>query len=63
MNERAIAFGPEQSLLGVLSLPPDQVSAPPAVILLNAGLLHRVGPNRLYVDIARRVGDLGYPSP
>ncbi len=62
MNERTIAFGPEQSLLGILSLPSNQASNPPAVILLNAGLLHRVGPNRLYVDIARRLGDLGYPS-
>ena len=62
MNERTVTFGPEQSLLGILSLPPNQASDPPAIILLNAGLLHRVGPNRLYVDIARRLSDLGYPG-
>ena len=32
----------------------------PAIILLNAGLLHRVGPNRLYVKIARNLAAMGF---
>lgn len=31
----------------------------PAVILLNSGLLHRVGPNRFYVKMARRLAAMG----
>lgn len=31
----------------------------PAVILLNAGILHHVGPNRAFVRIARRLAALG----
>jgi alpha-beta hydrolase superfamily lysophospholipase len=33
----------------------------PAVILMNAGSIHRVGPNRSFVRMARRWADLGYP--
>jgi pimeloyl-ACP methyl ester carboxylesterase len=32
-----------------------------AILLLNAGLVHRVGPNRLYVTLARRLAEMGYP--
>jgi pimeloyl-ACP methyl ester carboxylesterase len=32
-----------------------------AVILLNSGLQHRVGPFRLYVQLARRLASLGFP--
>jgi pimeloyl-ACP methyl ester carboxylesterase len=62
MNERVVYFGPERNLLGVLTLPAEPRPGAPAVILLNAGLLHRVGPNRLSVDIARRLAARGYPS-
>ncbi len=30
------------------------------VILLNSGLLHRVGPSRLYVTLSRRLAELGF---
>lgn len=62
MNERVVYFGPERNLLGVLTLPANERPGAPAVVLLNAGLLHRVGPNRLSVDIARRLAARGYPS-
>lgn len=32
------------------------------VILLNSGLLHRVGPSRLYVHLGRRLAELGFVS-
>jgi len=32
----------------------------PAIIILNAGLLHRVGPNRLHVKIARKLANVGF---
>ncbi len=59
MNERALYFGPDHGLLGIYTTP--EIVAGPGVILLNAGLLHRVGPNRLHVDLARHLGSLGYP--
>ncbi|MBC7690581.1 MAG: alpha/beta fold hydrolase [Methylotenera sp.] len=61
--ERAYLFGNEKSLLGILTEP--LVSAPaeplPTLLLLNAGLLHRVGPFRMHVDLARRLAKLGFP--
>ena len=46
----------------MLTLPDEPLPGAPAVIILNAGLLHRVGPNRLSVEIARRLAAQGYPS-
>lgn len=61
MNEVALRFGQSGSLVGILTDPPSPKpdQATPAVILLNAGLVHRVGPNRLYVEAARRLSALG----
>lgn len=61
MKERAVVFGSRRSLVGVLSDPePSGPGGLPAVVLLNAGLLHHVGPNRLYVKLARRLCAAGY---
>jgi hypothetical protein len=59
MNEEAVLIG--GSLVGILSRPPAGVDpAMPGVLLLNAGRIHRVGPNRLYVAIARRLAAMGF---
>ncbi len=62
MKERALLLGKSQSLVGILTKPPVEQSGKkfPAVILLNAGILHRVGPYRLYVKIARDLASLGF---
>ena len=56
-------FGEAKSLVGVVSEPD---SAPettrPGVILLNAGVLHRVGPNRVHVRLARSLAEAGFLS-
>jgi alpha-beta hydrolase superfamily lysophospholipase len=47
-------------LFGILSTP---VTPPPTrrgLLLLNAGAVHHVGPNRLYVSLARRWAALGH---
>ncbi len=62
MKERPIYFGPDNSLLGILTLPESGMAGYPTVLFLNAGLLHRVGPNRLYVDTARRLASSGVAS-
>ena len=62
MSEEIITFGKTRTLVGILHKP--EASAPradlPAVLLFNAGLLHRVGPNRLYVKIARQLERSGF---
>lgn len=60
MREQPIYFGPNNALLGILTTPTTPRSDSPTVILLNAGLLTRVGPNRLYVELARSLAASGY---
>jgi len=60
MKEDAIQFGASKSLVGVVSDPADNGSSRPAVILLNSGIIHRIGPNRLYVTLARRLARAGF---
>ncbi|REJ74439.1 MAG: alpha/beta fold hydrolase [Planctomycetota bacterium] len=61
MKEECVQFGTAGSI-GIVTTPEDFAADAqhPAVILLNAGLVHRVGPNRLYVKCARRLAELGY---
>jgi len=61
VKERHVWFGARKSLSGVLTEPVSHAAGRPAVLLLNAGLLHRVGPNRLYVALARRLAAAGMP--
>jgi len=62
LRERTLLFGDGKSLVGIITEPPpsDEVLARPAVILLNAGLLHRIGPNRVHVRLARRLAEAGF---
>jgi hypothetical protein len=64
LNERICKFGPDQALLGILTEPePAALKADlPDVILLNAGLLHHVGQNRLNVLLARQLSRSGYAT-
>jgi hypothetical protein len=64
MTEEPMVFGPGGALIGVACRPPAGRFDPsrPALILLNAGLVHRVGPHRLYVETARRLAEQGFVS-
>jgi dienelactone hydrolase len=60
VKERAVTFGPDSCLVGILS-EPDKVSAElPAILLFNVGLNHHVGPHRLNVELARSLAERGY---
>lgn len=60
MIERAFCFGEHRHLVGVLTEPTGlSVPTRTAAILVNAGLVHRVGPQRLHVKLARRIAELG----
>ena len=61
MREQAFRFGRARHLVGIAGLPASQANAV-GVIVLNAGLVHRVGPFRLHVDLTRRLNALGYPT-
>ena len=64
MREEAVLFGKGGSLVGVVTDPEtsegrgDHV----AVILLNSGFLHHVGPGAIYVKIARLMARQGFTS-
>ena len=61
MKEKALLFGKFKTLVGVLTEPDLSADGDlPAVILSNAGLIHRIGPNRIYVKLARHLAARGY---
>lgn len=63
MKETICQFGNGSGLVGILTQPSDaSKSNGPVVVLLSAGLLHRVGPFRLYISLARKLADAGVSS-
>ncbi|PYU21131.1 MAG: hypothetical protein DMG32_21295 [Acidobacteria bacterium] len=62
MKEQAVLFGKDRSLVGVVTDPPEKKRGMdlPAVIFLNSGIVHRVGPNRIYVKMARHLSTMGF---
>ncbi len=63
LSEQPAKFGPERSLIGVLGRGRSRLDpSRPAVVFLNAGSLHSVGPHRLNVDLARHLSSHGFPT-
>lgn len=63
MKEASLAFGPGGGLVGTLTLPSAGISpAGIGQVLFNAGVVHRVGPHRLNVQLARRLAAHGIPT-
>lgn len=60
MTEDVMCFGAQRQLVGILHAPARPRPELPTVVMLNAGILHRVGPNRLYVTVARELAELGF---
>jgi len=59
--EEPIDVDAHAGLFGIMTRPVG-VSSDTAFIFINSGLLHRVGPLRLYVDIARQMAEHGFAS-
>jgi pimeloyl-ACP methyl ester carboxylesterase len=61
MREQAIVFGAQRHLVGVVTWP-NAASGPTArgAVMSNVGTHHRVGPFRLYVDLARQLAAEGF---
>jgi alpha-beta hydrolase superfamily lysophospholipase len=62
VRERVVRFGLTSGLAGILSTPRRPRHGTPYIVLVNAGIVHRVGPNRLYVDIARALSAIGFSA-
>ena len=64
MREKIVLFGKERSLVGIITDPPktEKDDNLPAIIFLNSGIIHRVGPNRFTVKMARDLADMGFVS-
>lgn len=60
--EREVRFGDQDRLVGFLTEPVDGLVRGPGVVLVNAGLIHHVGPHRQWLEMARRWASLGIPS-
>jgi pimeloyl-ACP methyl ester carboxylesterase len=64
VSERSVTFGADAGLVGTVTLP-DAGGAGPAgvgILLFNAGIVHRVGPHRFNVRLARQLAAHGFPT-
>lgn len=62
MKEEAVQFGKARSLVGIVTSPAPEHGDKPGVVLLNPGIVHRVGPGRIYVKIARALAAQGFTA-
>jgi len=59
ISEIAVELGPDRGLSAVLTTPVAPGAAQVACLLMNAGVVHRVGPHRINVKLARRAASHG----
>jgi pimeloyl-ACP methyl ester carboxylesterase len=62
MKETTLLFGTGNGLIGTIARPERTPPAAIGVILLNAGIIHRVGPHRINVRLARELARQGIAS-
>lgn len=63
IRETPIAMGqPFGNLFGILAQPVDAPPSTLGALMLNAGAIRRIGPNRMWVEAARRWAALGVPT-
>lgn len=64
VREEAIRFGSGSGYFGILTEPADASLAKgkPLFIFSNTAANYRIGPNRMYVEMARKMAALGLPS-
>jgi pimeloyl-ACP methyl ester carboxylesterase len=60
-HEQIAVFGKARNLVGILAQPIlDHGAQKPAVVILNSGVIHRVGHHRMYVTMARKLATAGH---
>lgn len=64
ISEIPVVFGPAGTLFGILTEPANLsaagTKAETAILMLNVGGNYRIGPNRIYVKMARSLANIGY---
>lgn len=61
IHEQAFLIGKRQALVGILTRPAAPASERrPAVVILNTGVIHRVGHHRMYVTMSRALARAGH---
>jgi hypothetical protein len=62
--EHALKFGTDGRLFGIVTEPDSLAPSDerPAFVFLNAGLIHRIGPYRIHVTLARELAARGFVS-
>jgi alpha-beta hydrolase superfamily lysophospholipase len=60
-SEQALLLGNRNALVGIITRPsPPPPNEKAAVVILNTGIVHRVGHNRMYVSLARMLAGAGH---
>jgi dienelactone hydrolase len=61
IQDQAVAIGARKTLIGIVTQPagytPDNR---PVIVILNSGIIHRVGHHRMYVTLARKLAAAGF---
>jgi len=60
MKEKVLRIGKPQALTAIASIPEKNLSADMAVVIVNAGVMHHIGPSRNSVRVARELAQSGY---
>ena len=61
-TETVARFGAGERLLGIVTLPAQRREDAPACLFMNAGVVHRIGPHRINVKLARALAAVGIAS-
>ena len=61
-TETIARFGADERLLGIVTLPARRREDAPACLFMNAGVVHRIGPHRINVKLARALAAVGIAS-
>ena len=59
ISERAVRLGSDESIAAIVTRPVVE-TALPAIIILNTGVVHRVGHHRKFVSLSRRLAKVGH---
>jgi hypothetical protein len=64
MNETICRFGEGDFLFGIKTTPSEEtkIEDAPVAIILNAGIVHRMGPFRLHVNLAIKLASKGFST-
>jgi pimeloyl-ACP methyl ester carboxylesterase len=60
-SEQALLLGDRKALVGIIARPSSPASNEmPTVVILNTGIVHRVGHHRMYVSLSRMLAGAGH---